>query len=352
MTDKDQMAITIRAHDFVPPHRVEQDPLSAEEFPQIGPEQDDGVDFGFPGCRPIRILRNEIGDFEGRFEYWDAQTETAWVVREPTSAYHELPGQRLARLTEYIAATRGSSIESLGTADLLVRDDQGERHEMLQADQILYLRSNAALKIGSAVEVGHDDLPDVILEVDLTTDVRRRKLGLYQSWGFPELWVEVPDRHAPSRPNRKPGLTIRVLESDGYHEVSKSRAFQGWTAAEIHAAMNEEALSAETASVLRRVGRTLRRDSGTGPDHNPFLRQERDESRREGHREGHREGQREGHRKMVLVALAARKIRTSSKFEHRLGLIDASAETLMRAALACSDEDDFLRWIEASPGTR
>ena len=138
-----------------------------------------------------------------------------------------------------------------------------------------------------------------------------------------------------------------MLESDGYHEVSKSRAFQGWTAAEIHAAMNEEALSAETASVLRRVGRTLRRDSGTGPDHNPFLRQERDESRREGHREGHREGQ----RKMVLVALAARKIRTSSKFEHRLGLIDASAETLMRAAIACSDEDDFLRRIQASSKT-
>ena len=107
--------------------------------------------------------------------------------------------------------------------------------------------------------------------------------------------------------------------------------------------MNEEALSAETASVLRRVGQTLRGDSGTGPDDNPFLRQERDESPREGHREGQR--------KMVLVALAARKIRTSSKFEHRLGLIDASAETLMRAAIACSDEDDFLRRIQASSKT-
>ena len=227
MTDKDQMAITIRAHDFVPPHRVEQDPLSAEEFPQIGPEQDDGVDFGFPGCRPIRISRNEIGDFEGRFEYWDAQTETAWVVREPTSAYHEFPGQRLARLTGYIAATRGSPIESLGTVDLLVRDDQGERHDMLQADQILYLRSNAALKIGSAVEVGHDDLPDVILEVDLTTDVRRRKMGLYQSWDFPNCGWRCRTAARRADPTANPGLRSACsnrMATARYRKAGRSKA--------------------------------------------------------------------------------------------------------------------------------
>ena len=162
--------------------------------------EDDGVAHGFPGCRPIPVSRNEIGDFEGRFEYWDAQTQTAWVVQRPTSPYHELPGQRLARLTAYIAAKRGSPIESLGTVDLLVRDDQGERQGIMQADQILYLRLNESNRIEEAVEVGHHDLPDVTLEVDLTTDVRARKMGLYESWGFPELWVEVPDRGAPRRP--------------------------------------------------------------------------------------------------------------------------------------------------------
>ena len=34
--------------------------------------------------------------------------------------------------------------------------------------------------------VGEHDFPDVVLEVDRTTDVRRWKLGMYESWGFPE----------------------------------------------------------------------------------------------------------------------------------------------------------------------
>lgn len=76
----------------------------------------------FPGCRPIRITREEIADFEGRIEYWDAGKETAWKVCEPTSPYHEGPGQRLAALASRIAAVRGSPITTLGTSDLLLRN--------------------------------------------------------------------------------------------------------------------------------------------------------------------------------------------------------------------------------------
>ena len=89
------------------------------------------------------------------------------------------------------------------------------------------------------MEVDADELPDVVLEVDLTTDVRRGKLGLYEAWGFREVWVEVPEERAPSRPNRKAGLTIYLLGETGYVEVSSSAAFPTWTAAEIHGGMNE-----------------------------------------------------------------------------------------------------------------
>ena len=39
----------------------------------------------FPGCTPYRLTREQIGDFEGRLEFWDAATETAWVC-EPLGA--------------------------------------------------------------------------------------------------------------------------------------------------------------------------------------------------------------------------------------------------------------------------
>ena len=45
----------------------------------------------------------------------------------------------------------------------------------------------------------------MVMVVDNTTDVRRGKLALYESWGFPELWVEVPDtRRRAGRPGCAP----------------------------------------------------------------------------------------------------------------------------------------------------
>ena len=120
---------------------VELDPgrRPTKSWDERHPGRDEGAAHGFPGCRPIRIAREDIVHYEGRIEYWDADTEIAWTAREPTSIYHELPGQRLARLSERIAQARGAQIESYGTGDLLVRDDKGARHRMMQADQILYL---------------------------------------------------------------------------------------------------------------------------------------------------------------------------------------------------------------------
>ena len=144
----------------------------------------------FPGCRPLRIPREEIADCDIRFEYWDADTEIAMIC-EPVSYYHERPAARLARLAGLIASARGAPIEAVGHTDLLVPNARGERQRIMQADQILFLRPAQAIPRGDAIEVGTDALPDVVLEVDNTTDVRRGKLGLYDSWGLPEVWVEV-----------------------------------------------------------------------------------------------------------------------------------------------------------------
>lgn len=307
-------------------------------------EVDPGVAAGFPGCRPIRIPREDIVDYEGRLEYWDADTEIAWTACEPTSIYHELPGQRLARLTERIAAVRGAPIESYGSGDLLVRDDRGERHRIMQADQVLYLHPNSVRQLGHAIEVGHDDLPDVVLEVDLTTDVRPRKMGLYQEWGFAELWVEFPENRTPSRPNRKPGTVIRVLGPEGYEETPESRAFPTWSATEIHTALNETALTAATVDVLRRIGQRLGELGGTSADDDLLLRIEREQSRHAAV---------EGSRlEMLTETLAARGIATSNRLAASVGVIaSVPGRVLMRAALACRNEDDFLRRLHAAATT-
>ena len=293
----------------------------------------------FPGCGPVRIPRSRISDHEGRFEYWDADTETAMVVREPTTTWHEHPSQRLRDLATFISAARGSPIETFGSADLAVLGPKGDPRRILQADQSLYLRPLEESP-GRIVEVGEDVLPNVVLEVDLTTDVYRGKLSLYEAWGFPEVWVEVPDRAVRGpRSKRQPGLTIHVRGQEGFRTSPISLAFPGWTAEEIHVAMNEPTLSPTTVAALRRVGRVLGMAEGTGPDDHAFLGEERRESRAE--------GRAEMLHAIVVQTLTTRGVAVPSMLAERLaGAGEVSAEAVMKAALTCRDEADFLILLE------
>ena len=279
----------------------------------------------FPGCRAITIRCDEIATYEGRFEFWDADTEIAWVVSEPTSATHERPSHRLAGLCQLIAAVRGSPIECLGTMDLVRRNERGERWRILQADQAVYLHPRISrVPDDEGMEVGVHDFPDVVVEVDYTTDVRRGKLGLYEEWGFPEVWVEVPELRARSRPaGRAPGVSVHLLESGGYRRAAKSRAFPGWTATEIHAAMSEPVQSALTGRALTRVGRALGDREGTGPDDLPWLRRQRAEGRAQGRAEAEAARKAEAAARRDAEERAAREADARQAAEARVAELEA-----------------------------
>ena len=76
--------------------------------------------------------------------------------------------------------------------------------------------------------------------------------------------------------------------------MAASVAFSGWTAAEIHVALNEPVRSDATAHALKRVARALGTRDGTGPKDTPWLREERDEEGRERHRQGLEQGSAQG----------------------------------------------------------
>ena len=141
-------------------------------------------DEDFPGCESFHLPVSALEHYEGRLEFWDGDTETAWKVCEPTSIYHEQPARRLGRMAERVASLRGSAIETFGSADLLRVDASGRKRWLMQADEVLYLHPDRVRLQGPAIEVDADPLPDVVLEVDHTTDVRRRKLGIYKASGF------------------------------------------------------------------------------------------------------------------------------------------------------------------------
>ena len=320
----------------------------AEPAPKAGgrpvprPEEPALSELEFGGCAAVPMTWPEFRRYEGRLEVWDAETETAWMVREPTSPTHESPSHGLTGLVERIGAVRGAPIKCFGAMDLLVRDERSVRDErgkprrIMQADQTVYLYPARAELLGSsAMVVGKHNYPDVVLEVDHTTDVRRGKLKLYEAWGFPEVWVEVPDHTAPSRPRgRLPGLTIHLLEGGVYRESPVSRAFPGWRATAIHEALGEIEPSGWTHATLKRLGRTLGARDGTGPDDDPLLRDLRDESREE--------GREEGRARTIRRILLSRGIEVSAGFPADApGFAESPEDEAVDAALACDSERDF-----------
>ena len=287
----------------------------------------------FPGCVPITLPRDAFEEYEERFEYWDARTETAWVVADKYGV-HEGTSRRLPHLAERIASVRGAPIVSYGSVTLLVRDADGRPREAMEADETLYLHPTRAATPKRSLVIGELDFPDVVLEVDHTTDVRPGKLLLYEAWGFPELWVIVPP--AGGSPRRPAGVTIHRLHDGRYRSMPTSGAFPGWTAGEIFDGMTEPTLTDATCRVLERVGRTLGAQEGTGPADDPLSRVLLAEGRLEG-------------RVQELVAvvrslLEVRGLAVSPAFSERAAaLAGKPRDAVMAAAYACADETDFWR---------
>ena len=320
-------------------------------------------DEDFPGCESFHLSAAQVESYEERIEFWDGLSETAWKVSEPTSLQHEGPSRRLVEMATRVAALRGARIVSFGSADLVRRDAPGRLRWLMQADEVLYLHPERVRLTGRAIDVDADPLPDVVLEVDHSTDVRRRKLGIYKESGFPEIWVLVPWEGS----RRAPGLAIHVRRGGGYREEGSSRAFPGWRSEEIHRVLTEDPLSGEARRALERVARAMGAREGKRPEDDPFTRSISREAeargRVKGHvegceegyvkgrREGHEEGRAAGHVEAVLAVLDARGIGSASRFaQERELLADLPLETSMAAATACLDETDFRRRLrDVSP---
>ena len=241
-----------------------------------------------------------------------------------------------------VATVRGSRIACFGSADLVRLDAAGSKRWLMQADEVLYLQSDRSRLYGPAINVDQDPLPDVVLEVDHTTDVRRRKLEIYRECRFPEIWVLVPWEASV----RAPGLAIHVCRPDGYREETESSAFPGWKTEEIHRVLTEDPLSEAAWRALERVALAMGAREGTGPEDDPLMRSVSRTAQARGHAQGHADGRVRGYIEAVTATLRGRGIEVAGDFMEDQGLFaEQSIELLMTAALACTDEADFRRRI-------
>ena len=301
--------------------------------------------------RRVHMCAEERVRYDGRLELWDRATQTALEVRE-ASPRHERPAPLLSALAERIAQVRGKPIRCFGAMTLFLLDEDGDVERAMEADQTLYLHPQRANPVSwTRMVVGENQYPDVVLEVDNTTDVRPHKLKLYEAWGFPELWVEVPE--TSPRPAKTHGLTIYLLDDGALREAPISRAFPGWAANEIHRAFNEARVSDRTNAILERVGAAMGARAGTGPDDDPLLRSQRQAGLATGRRVGRQEGRQkalsearaaelERRAAMVRTIMADRHLDVEANFPLQVpGFAEANVEDVAVAALRCANEADF-----------
>ena len=235
---------------------------------------------------------------------------------------------------------RGSQLACYGSSDLVLLDATGRKRWLLQADEILYLHPDRVRLQGPGIYVGADPLPDVVLEVDHTTDVRRRKLGIYEEGGFPEVWVLVPWESSV----RTPGLTIHVCHGEEYREEEASRAFSGWRAEEIYRALTESPWSETAWPALERVALAMGAREGTKPEDHPLMRSYIARVRAQGYAQGYREGLVLGRIEAVAQVLEARGIAPALDATADRELLDGlSDDAVMEAAWACTDAADLRR---------
>ena len=261
------------------PYVIDTDPRQLDNG---GPALPSGEESGFPGCETVSMNAEQFASCDRHIECWDARRGLAWIVPEAT-VEHERPKSRLAVLVYRLAEIRGSAMECCGTVSLHDRDADGDVWVM-EADQTIYLDASRAWALRSPVLVRQGEAPDVALEVDHTTDARRRKLGMYEEWRIPEIWIEVPDAPAKSRrKSRRSGLAIHALnaKTKRYEEAAASKVLPGWTSEEIHLALNEGNISRRTWAAVERVGRALGRKEGTEPTLDPIQRHQLEAGRRE-----------------------------------------------------------------------
>lgn len=287
---------------------------------------------GAGNSRQSRAARRGLGSQpQAVFRYGHAD------LRAPEPNRNSLKGQ-LGGLVDRIAATRGAGIVVLRASELLIRGPDGNIRRIAQNSRLVYTHDTAK-RSGETVVIDHGELPDVVLDVDDVSIARRRKLSLYEKWGFPEVWSVVPGRRAPSWRDGAPRVAIHLRTRLGYVRAPRSAALPSWSAEEIQTALSEleGSMSEGTIAALRRVGRLMRADADIGPDDDPILPTERHELRAEPTMEDRIDALDEMFR--------LRGFAVSISFTARVAALQRPLPYLLRAAYECRDEDDFLERI-------
>ena len=126
------------------------------------------------------------------------------MAREAPTWEHEGPAQTLGEMAALIAAVRAPRSSATGRwASSGVMRPARAGASCIRIRPFIFTVPLVEQEVEDRLLVVGRSFPDVVLEVDHTTDVRPGKLKLLSPGAFRRLWVEVPGP-GPAKPPGEP----------------------------------------------------------------------------------------------------------------------------------------------------
>jgi Uma2 family endonuclease len=150
-------------------------------------------------------LLNELTERRFRLTYYRGNLE----IMAP-SPEHEFNKKVLGRFVETLAEALELQIYPLGSTTLKRPELSGA-----EPDECFYFRNIGAVRGKKRLDLGTDPVPDLVLEIDLTSSSVNR-LEIYAGMGVAEVWIY--DGYS---------LVVKQLQGQGYVTALNSQFFPG-----------------------------------------------------------------------------------------------------------------------------
>lgn len=147
----------------------------------------------------------KIADALGEHHHYRLSYDGQDLELMTKSKGHGRYGRLLSRFIDVLTEEMGLTLDSCG--DMTCDREDVER--AIEPDDCFYIQNEPLVRDKEKIDLAVDPPPDLGLEIDLTTDSRRR-LGIYAALKVPEVWRYDGRNHA---------VTIHVLQPDGQYAI-------------------------------------------------------------------------------------------------------------------------------------
>jgi Uma2 family endonuclease len=182
--------------------------------PTTPPSGGDGAPAEPASCADRFLIRNidwkayrQISDVLGEHHGYRLSYDGRDLELMTKSKRHGRYGHFLSAIVQIVTAAMGLELDSCGDMTC----DRKDLEKGIEPDDCFYIQNEPLMRDKEEVDLSVDPPPDLGIEIDITTDARRR-MGIYAAIRVPEIW-----RYQ----GRDQTVIICILQPDGQYAIAE-----------------------------------------------------------------------------------------------------------------------------------